>query len=135
MIALSLGHCGPCAIKTRTSALTSLAVARVRDTFLQYGYRVAFCLVQLLILIFCATMVVTEVNSDSGALSNSAVSVLTTDSDALEPLPSWTLGPCSSHTLGNRLFTAVAVFMMGALGGTASQGHLRSLLTVRCVVL
>lgn len=81
----------------------------------QPNYRVVFCLVQLVLIVFCIAVASVELmdgNNDvitcSGCLEGSTESSF------------WPLPPCNHIPAYGRIITAIAVFLLGAFGSSES---------------
>jgi len=78
----------------------------------QPNYRVVFCLVQLVLILFCVAVASVELmNGNDDDVSCSGCSVGS---------GSWPLPPCNHIPAYGRIITAVAVFLLGAFGSSES---------------
>eukprot|EP00746_Dinoflagellata_sp_MGD_P167410 gnl/MRDRNA2_/MRDRNA2_97999_c0_seq1.p1 gnl/MRDRNA2_/MRDRNA2_97999_c0~~gnl/MRDRNA2_/MRDRNA2_97999_c0_seq1.p1 ORF type:complete len:117 (-),score=14.04 gnl/MRDRNA2_/MRDRNA2_97999_c0_seq1:467-817(-) len=78
----------------------------------QPNYRVVFCLVQLVLILFCIAVASVEV------MNSSADDV--TCPECSEGSSFWPLPPCNQIPAYGRVITAIAVFLLGAFGSSES---------------
>lgn len=77
----------------------------------QPNYRVVFCLVQLVLIMFCIVVASVELmNGNDDAICH----------ECSDGSNSWTFPPCNGISAYGRVITAVAVFMLGAFGSSES---------------